>query len=142
MTSGCRMGHTCGGHAQNGQITTLEESNMAKHVLRTQDDKKVVIDVQKDVRLYNAPVNPNNTGTRYTTGTDLLVHKARSGKEYLYFYYWSMWQGDEDHFEVCSKETAEAFLVRKAGAAGWASLDEHEIEIAKEYGIDVLEETA
>jgi hypothetical protein len=115
---------------------------MAKNVLRTQDSRKVVIDVSKDVTLYSAPVNPPNTGSQYTRGRDLLAHKARSGNVYFYFYSWSMWQGDEDEFELCSKATAEAFLTRKAGLTGWAAIDEHEITLAKEYGIDVMEETA
>ena len=113
-----------------------------KHVLRTQDDKKVVIDVEKDVKLYRSPVNPPNTGTRYTSGTDLLAHTARSGNVYFYFYNWSMWEGHEDSFELCSKDSAEKFLTRKAGLSGWAGLDEHEIETAKKYGFDLLEETA
>ena len=115
---------------------------MAKHVLRTQDGKKAVIDATKDAALYRAPVNPPNTGTRYTSGTDLLAHTARSGTVYFYLYRWSMWQGSEDSFELIDKETAEAFLTKKAGLAGWATLDEREIETAKEYGFDILEETA
>ena len=115
---------------------------MAKHVLRTQDDKKVVIDVKKDTVLYSAPVNPPNTGNKYTSGTDLLAHQTKSGNVYFYFHYWSMWQGAEDEFELCSKPIAEAFLVRKAGQAGWAALVENEIELAKEFGIDIMEETA
>ena len=115
---------------------------MTKHVLRTHDSKKVVIDVSKDVTLYSAPVNPPNTGSQYTRGTDLLAHTARSGNVYFYLYRWSMWQGSEDAFELCSKTTAEEFLTKKAGLSGWAAIDEHEIEKAKEFGIDLLEETA
>lgn len=115
---------------------------MAKHVLRTQDSRKVVIDVSKDVTLYGAPVNPPNTGNKYTSGTDLLAHTARSGTTYFYFYSWSMWQGSEDKFELCSRGIAEAFLTRKAELAGWAAIDEHEIQTAKKYGFDLLEETA
>lgn len=115
---------------------------MTKHVLRTHDSKKVVIDVSKDVTLYSAPVNPPNTGTQYTSGTDLLTHTARSGNVYFYLYRWSMWQGSEDSFELIDKETAESFLTRKAGLTGWAAIDEHEITLAKEYGIDIMKETA
>lgn len=115
---------------------------MAKKVLRTQDGKKVVIDVSKDSKLYESPVNPPNTGTRYTTGTDLLAHKARSGNVYFYFYRWSMWQGDEDSFELIDKDTAEEFLIKRAGLSGWAGLTEREIERAAEFGIDLMEETA
>lgn len=115
---------------------------MAKHVLRTKDDKKVVIDAEKDIRLYRAPVNPPNTGTRYTTGMDLFAHKAQSGNMYFYFYSWSLWAGAEDAFNLCSKATAEAFLTKKAGHAGWDALDEHEIKLATEYGMDIMEETA
>jgi len=115
---------------------------MAKHVLRTHDGKKAVIDIAKDAKLYRAPVNPPNTGTQYTSGIDLLAHTARSGNVYFYFYSWSMWEGSNDSFELIDRDAAEAFLTQKAGLADWAALDEHEIELAKEYGIDILEETA
>ena len=116
---------------------------MTTHVLRTQDGKKVVIDVSKDVRLYSAPVNPPNTGTQYTRGTDLLAHTARSGNVYFYFYNWSMWQGEEDSFKLMEdREEIEALLIEKAGLSYPAGLDEHEIEQAREYGFDLMEETA
>ena len=113
-----------------------------KHVLRTQDGKKVVIDVSKDATLYRCPVNPPGSGTSGFTGTDLLAHKARSGNVYFYFHHWSMWQGDEDSFELIDRSTAEEFLVKRAGLSGWAGLDEREIERAKEFGLDIMEETA
>jgi len=115
---------------------------MAKHVLRTQDGKKVVIEAAKDAKVYNAPVNPPNTGTRYTTGTDLLAHKARSGNMYFYFYRWSMWEGAEESFELIDKAEAEEFLTEMAGLGEHAALTGREIETAKEYGIDIMEETA
>ena len=115
---------------------------MAKYVLRTHNCKKVVIDVDKDIVLYHSPVNPPNTGTRYTRGTDLLAHIARSGNVYFYFNNWSMWEGDEDSFELVDKDTAEEFLIDKAGLSGWARLDEREIEKVKKFGFDLMEETA
>ena len=115
---------------------------MAKHVLRTQDGKKVVIDVSKDKHLYRCPVNPPGSGTSGFTGTDLLAHTARSGNVYFYFHHWSMWQGSVDSFSLIDRNTAEEFLIEKAGLSGQYGLDEREIEFAKEFGFDLMEETA
>jgi len=53
-----------------------------------------------------------------------------------------MWQGEEETYELIDKETAEEFLLEKAGNAGWDSLTEDEIQKAEEYGFSLLEETA
>ena len=115
---------------------------MAKNILRTQDGKKVVIDVSKDATLYRCPVNPPGSGTSGFTGTDLLAHKARSGNVYFYFHHWSMWQGSVDSFSLIDRNAAEEFLIEKAGISGQYGLDEREIEFAKEFGFDLMEETA
>jgi len=81
-------------------------------ILLTQDEKKVKVDTGSDIQLYSAPHNPPNTGTRYTSGTDLYFHRARSGNEYYYTHDWSMWQGSEDSFELISKEKAENILLQ------------------------------
>ena len=80
-------------------------------ILLTQDEKKVKVDTSHDVNLYCAPHNPPNTGTKYTSGTDLYYHRARSGNEYFYTHYWSMWQGSEEVFELITKKEAEKFLI-------------------------------
>jgi len=113
-----------------------------KKVLQNPEGKRVVIDTTTDVKLFNAPRNPPNTGTTYTTGTDLYYHKSRKGNDYFYFYSWSMWQGSEDNISLCSKNEAEEFLLSKAGKTGWDCLDETEIENLKEYGFDLLVEDA
>ena len=114
-----------------------------RKVLMTPNGKKVVIDRKTDPCLYSAPVNPPNTGTRYTTGTDLFAHKARSGKMYYYFYEWSMWQGEESSYELCSKSEAEEFLISKLSNDGWDSISEEKaVEIEKDFGFNLLNETA
>jgi len=115
---------------------------MAKKVLRTQDKLKVVIDLNTDTKLYEAPINPPNTGSKYTDGTDLMAHKARSGNVYFYTYYWSMWQGVEEEFELVTENQAEEFLLDKMALPYPAELTGSEIKTAKEYGFELLEENA
>ena len=115
---------------------------MSKHVLRSPEGKKVVIDPETDAKLYDAPVNPPNTGTQYLTGVDLYTHKARSGNAYFYLHGWSMWQGSEDTFTLIDRDEAEAFLIEKAGLSGYAGLDAHEIERAVKYGFEIYKEDA
>jgi len=85
-------------------------------ILMTPDGKKVVITPEKDVRLYNAPHNPPNTGTSYTAGIDLYAHKARSGTVYFYTYHWSMWQGTESYYNLVTESQARDFILGKASA--------------------------
>lgn len=115
---------------------------MTKKVLRTQDGKKVVVDYSTDTKLYSAPVNPPNTGTTFTRGTDLLAHKARSGNIYFYTYSWSLWQSEQEEYQLISKKEAEDFLLDKLSKAYPEEMYEHEIETAREFGFDLLEETA
>lgn len=110
---------------------------MAKYVLRTEDNKKAVIDVEEDTRLYSAPIMAG-----HTRGTDIYAHKAQSGAVYFYTHSWSRWQGEPDVFELISREEAEAMLIRLVGICGDASITDEEIEQAKEFGFDLLEETA
>ena len=115
---------------------------MTKKVLMTPENKRVVIDTEKDEKIYNAPVNPPNTGTRYTEGTDVYRHVARSGNEYFYFYTWSMWQGSESSYELATKEELENFLIKKAGLGYWESPDDEEIRRFEEIGINIYVEDA
>ena len=110
---------------------------MAKYVLRTEDNKKAVIDPEEDTRLYSAP-----TMAGHTRGTDIYAHQAQSGTTYFYQHFWSRWQGEPDVFELISREKAEAMLIRLAGICGDNALNEVEIERAKEFGFDLMEETA
>lgn len=112
---------------------------MSKHILMTPDGKRVVISPD-DPTLYDAPHNPPNTGTRYTSGTDLRAHRARSGNVYFYLYHWSMWQGTDCRYELITKDQAEKFLLEKAGLAGWDGISYECLEsLAEKYGFEVLE---
>lgn len=115
---------------------------MSKHVLQTPEGKRVVIDPVLDPCLYSAPVNPPNTGTTYTSGTDLYAHKARSGQWYYYHKHWSMWQGTETHWELVDKQEAEQFLLCLAGLDWPAGIDEADLKELAEYGFNLLTETA
>jgi len=111
-------------------------------VLMAPDQKRVVINTEKDTLLYGAPKNPPNTGTTYTRGTDLYEHKSRSGNIYYYFRHWSMWQGEETSYELISREEAEEFLTEKAGLGDWAGLTDEDYDRLKQHGFDLLQEDA
>ena len=110
-------------------------------VLTTPEGKKIVCDTKKDERVYTAPVNPPNTGSRYTRGTDLLLHKSRAGQRYFYFEQWSMWAGEGESYQLITSEEAKQFLLTKLQGNRWDSLDNKGLERAKELFPDLLDET-
>lgn len=111
-------------------------------ILMTPEGKKVKINPREDQCLYDAPHNPPNTGTRYTAGTDLFVHKARSGTLYFYEYHWSMWQGTEPSFNLITDQEARDFVLRKAGMGGHDELGPSEKELAESIWPNLFEEDA
>lgn len=115
---------------------------MAKKILKTPDGKKVVIDMTKDSCIYEAPMNPPNTGTRFTRGENLYAHKAQSGDTYFYIHEWSMWQGAVSSNRLVSKQYAEDFLIDKAGNIGDDELTDDDIKKAEQFGFNLFEETA
>lgn len=116
---------------------------MAEKILKTPDNKRVVVNRKSDTILYDSPNNPPNTGTKYTQGTDLCAHKARSGTVYFYLYHWSMWQGSEDSYGLIEPEQAKEFLLEKAGLTGWASIDDcGDRGTIEEYFPGIFEEDA
>lgn len=111
-------------------------------VLMTPERKRVVIDPSSDIALYESPHNPPNTGTDFTRGEDLYVHKARSGTLYYYTYAWSMWQGDEPRYRLITPGEAREFLLQCAGYTGWAELSPKELALAEEHFPGIFEEDA
>lgn len=106
-----------------------------KKIIVTQDNKRAILDTKTDECIYNAPHNPPNTGTQYTRGADLYVHKSKAGQEFFYLYCWSMWQGDEARIEYLSKDEAMTYLTEHVDS--YNGVDE---EVLNRYGL--LEETA
>jgi hypothetical protein len=111
-------------------------------ILMTPEGKKVAINSKEDVEIYSAPHNPPNTGTSYTAGTDLLAHKARSGKIYFYTYRWSMWEGSQSSYELLTDNEAKQFLLEKAQGTGYNGLGYSGKERAEEYFPGIFEEDA
>jgi hypothetical protein len=111
-------------------------------VLITDDGKRVIVNTKTDVCLYETPCNPPNTGTDYTRGTNLYAHRARSGNVYFYLHHWSLWQRESSWLELVDRHEALDFLLEKARLTNVAAMDEDEIETAKEFGFNILEETA
>ncbi|KKN12187.1 hypothetical protein LCGC14_1019100 [marine sediment metagenome] len=112
------------------------------NILRTPEGKKVAINTNADTCLFGAPKNPPNTGTKYTSGTDLYAHKARSGKMYFYTYSWSMWQGTQASYKLLSEQEAREFLLCRAGKLGHEGLSGREEELAKETFPGIFDEDA
>ena len=90
-------------------------------LLRTPEGKKVVVNAREDACLYAAPHNPPNTGTSYTSGTDLHYHVSRSGNKYFYTYSWSMWQGTEVSYELLTEDDAREFILDRAIRHGYVA---------------------
>lgn len=111
-------------------------------VLMSPEGKKVVINTKTDECLYSAPVNPPNTGTAYTTGTDLYRHVARSGKAYYYTHWWSLWEGSCDQFTLISEDEAKQMLLEAAGWTGYAALDDRQRRRAEEIFPGIFDEDA
>ncbi|MGA2669822.1 MAG: hypothetical protein ABSF21_00140 [Dehalococcoidia bacterium] len=86
-------------------------------LLMTPEGKKVIINTEHDDNLYEAPRNPPNTGTRFTSGTNLYAHKSRTGTVYFYTYSWSMWEGHEDNYELVSVDDAKKFILERSTEA-------------------------
>ena len=112
-----------------------------KVVLKTPEEKIVVVNLRTDEQLYAAPQNPPNTGTAYLTGTDLYRHVARSGRAYYYLYHWSMWQGSVDTYNLISEDEAKAFLIKKAGGSCWTRPSEEEMKRIEEVFPGIFDET-
>lgn len=113
---------------------------MTKTVLRTQDNKKVIINTDSDPCLFQAPHNIPHTGTSYTRGKDLYAHESRNGNMYFYFYSWSMWQGEENSYYLVTKEEAEEFLLNWMGTNYGLRFDEAE-KLDEQYNFQLTEET-
>jgi len=111
------------------------------HIHRFDDGKRAVLSVNKDTDLYSSPRNPPNTGSRYTEGSDLHVHKTKNHGLVFYKYNWSMWQGTESYYEVISKDEAIEFLESVVGDY-YGFPDKSDIETLKEFDLDITEETA
>jgi hypothetical protein len=112
-------------------------------ILKTPENKKIVINPETDIKMYDAPANPPNTGTNYTTGTDLYCHVERSGKRYYYTYRWSMWQGSVSSYKLLTDDEAKEFLLDIAGISNeWVYLSEKEAERAKEHFPGIFDEDA
>lgn len=113
-----------------------------KFTFQTPDGKRVVCDSDDDVLVYDAPNNPPNTGTRYTRGTDIYAHTAKSGNHYFYAYSWSMWQGEESTADLWTKEQVEEFIIDRMSGPSESRPTAFELEQLAEYGVNVLDETA
>lgn len=111
-------------------------------VLKTPEGKKVVVEKSDDECLYEAPHNPPNTGSRYTSGTDLYAHKARSGTVYFYSYFWSMWVGTESEYALMTDEEMKDALIVRAGDNGPGSMGDREIERCEKYFPGIFDEDA
>jgi len=111
-------------------------------MLMTPEGKKVQVSLKNDLCLYRAPENPPDTGIAYTVGTNLYYHKARSGRKYYYKYFWSMWQGDEDRYELVPEDEAKRFVLERLGQQGHIADGVCDYNCCEVWGDDFFEEDA
>lgn len=114
---------------------------MSKHIF-SDNGKRIVCDTSIDDQIYDAPHNPPNTGTRYTRGTDIYAHKAKSGAVYFYARHWSMWQGEEERVELMGADEVRDFFDARMNGDYHARPSDEEIAKLSEYGIELFDETA
>lgn len=113
------------------------------NLLMTPDNKKVKVDMSTDLELYEAPRNPANTGTRFTSGTDLYAHKTRKGNWFYYQFRWSMWQGTEDRIELIEESEAKDFILEKVSSGNGYIVGGVDQELCERiWGNDFFEEDA
>jgi hypothetical protein len=105
-----------------------------RQVLFTDSGKKIVVDRNTDVCLYDAD------GNSVTRGRDLYAHKARSGNWYIYAYDWSRWQGESSEVVLLTHDeaTIELFDLLKRGKIGESTID----RVSEMLGRDLFEEDA
>ena len=104
-------------------------------LLMTPEGKKVVVSAA-DREIYGAPCDPPNFGT------DLRVHKARSGRLYYYLYNWSLWNSVGSSYKLLSEEQAKNFVLLKLGGSQWERDGVHEDAARALWGEDFLAEDA
>lgn len=103
------------------------------------DGKKAVVDTKLDEKIYSAPANPPNTGTRYTNGTDIYFHVCKDGREVFYAYDWTMWQGTEEVWRVIDRAEVEAYIIDQIGGQ-YTDPSERELTKLEELGFNFFEE--
>ena len=123
-----------------GRRKAREVNERMKHVFKSEQGT-VVLDSSKDTQLYESPHNPPNTGSTYTRGTDLYAHRSRKGNVFFYLIHWSMWQGEETRIQPIDLAEATSFL-RAAVGDYWNFGDDDNVKACREFGIELLEETA
>jgi hypothetical protein len=109
-------------------------------VLKTPNGKKIVVNIFHDECIFESPRNPPNTGSRYTNGTDLYAHKARSGTMYYYSHFWSMWQGVEQSYSLMTFDEMREALIDHASDVGPGAMGEGEIECAERHFPGIFDE--
>lgn len=100
-----------------------------------------IVDSRKDPCLYYAPHNPPNTGTAYTSGTNLSLHITKKGTKCFYKYHWSMWQGCECSIELITFDEANDFLCCHFGGE-YGLTTEEALAFDEKYGFKIAVETA
>ena len=111
-------------------------------LLMTPEGKKVQVNLREDLCLYDSPHNPPNTGTEYTSGSDLYYHKTRSGRGYFYTYYWSMWEGEQSCYTLVTEDEAKSFILHRATLTRLVSDGVNESNCSSLWGEDFFGEDA
>lgn len=112
------------------KVTVNGEAKMPT-ILKTPEGRKVIVDILHDECLYESPHNSPNTGTRCTSGTDLYIHKARSGTLYYYSHTWSILPGNVDEFCLVTADEMKSALIDRA--SGYGDPSQQELDRAENH---------
>ncbi len=107
-------------------------------ILTNHEGKKIKLS-KTDPCLFHAARNPPNTGTNYTRGVDLYAHLTRTGNWYYYTYTWSMWQGEQEDYNLLTESKAKKFVIQHLNG----NYNKPNLDLCKKiWGTDWLEEDA
>jgi len=109
---------------------------MKKHM--PSEKGEVVLDTDRDIRLYGAP-RSGDTGGAFVRGKDLYLHEQDGLPDTYYIYSWSMDPGEEELLQTVSLVSAEEFLELR-GLVLNAYPEQRGSQILRSYGYGVAEE--
>lgn len=74
-----------------------------------QGGKRVLLDTERDVRLWNGSRRGGGHGNSPTRWTEFLMHECKDGERVFYHYHRTLWQGESNSIEVLALDDAQLF---------------------------------
>ncbi|MBO3801786.1 MAG: hypothetical protein JTT12_05660 [Candidatus Brockarchaeota archaeon] len=108
---------------------------MTKHIFRTEDQKKIVLDPDQDISVYE------EDRAFKERGTDLYLHITKKNNKVFYLLHWTTNEHEPDRIEIVTEEEARTFFELKTQIVGFGYPTDKEIQYAQELWHDLFEET-